>query len=77
MSFGFIDLQLWLKNQTAVQVFVLLNWVRIVISVSNVVLVDCLGVRSLTEEEQLYIRLSRLGKYFSTEEEICTCGKVI
>jgi hypothetical protein len=31
-----------------------------------------LGVRALTEEEQLYIRLCRLGKYFSTEEEICT-----
>jgi hypothetical protein len=42
-----------------------------VISLSNVVLVDCFGVRSLTEEEQLYIRLSRLGKHFSTGEEIC------
>jgi hypothetical protein len=31
-----------------------------------------LGVRALTKEEQLYIRLCRLGKYFSTEEEICT-----
>jgi anti-anti-sigma regulatory factor len=49
----------------------LLKWVRIVISLSNVALVDCFGVRSLTEEEQLYIRLRRLGKYFSTEEEIC------
>jgi hypothetical protein len=48
-----------------------------VISLSNVVLVDCLGVRSLTEEEQLYIRLSRLGKYFSTIEEICMFCKVI
>jgi hypothetical protein len=66
MSFGFIDLQLWLKNQTAVQIYVLLDWVRIVVSLSNVVLVDCLGVRSLTEEEKLYIRMSRLGKYFST-----------
>jgi hypothetical protein len=27
---------------------------------------------ALTEEEQLYIRLCRLGKYFSTGEEICT-----
>jgi hypothetical protein len=56
---------------------VLLDWVRIVISLSIVVLVDCLGVRSLTKEEQLYIRLSRLGKYFSTGEEICTFCKVI
>jgi hypothetical protein len=31
-----------------------------------------LGVRALTEAEQLYIRLGRLGKYFSTGEEICT-----
>jgi hypothetical protein len=43
-----------------------------VISLSDVALVDCLGVRSLTEEERLYIRLRRLGKYFSTREEICT-----
>jgi hypothetical protein len=42
------------------------------ISLSNVALVGYLGVRSLTEEEQLYIRLSRLGKYLSTGEEICT-----
>jgi hypothetical protein len=77
MSFGFIDLRLWLKNQTAIQIYVLLDWVRIVMSLSNVVLVDCLGVRSLIEEEQLYIRLSRLGKYFSTGEEICTFCKVI
>jgi hypothetical protein len=77
MSFGFIDLQLWSKNQTAVQIYVLLDWVRSVTSLSNVVLVDCLGIRSLTEEEQLCIRLSRLGKYFSTGEEICTFCKVI
>jgi hypothetical protein len=25
MSFGFIDLQLWLKNQTAVHIYVLLD----------------------------------------------------
>jgi hypothetical protein len=31
-----------------------------------------LGVRALTEKEQLYIRLCRLGKYFSTGEEIYT-----
>jgi hypothetical protein len=31
-----------------------------------------LGVRALTEDEQLYLRLGRLGKYFSTGEEICT-----
>jgi hypothetical protein len=43
-----------------------------VISLSNVALVGCLGVRSLTEEEQLYIRLHRLGKYFSTGKKICT-----
>jgi hypothetical protein len=71
MSFGFVDLQLWLKNRAAVQIYVLLKWVRIVISLSNVALVDCLGVRSLTKEEQLYIRLHRLGKYFSTGEDIC------
>jgi hypothetical protein len=41
-----------------------------VISLSNDGLVDYLGVRSLTEEEQLYVRLRRLGKYFSTGEEI-------
>jgi hypothetical protein len=58
----FLDLQLWLKNQTALQIYVLLECLRIVISLSNVILVDCLGVRSLTEEEQIYIRLSRLGK---------------
>jgi hypothetical protein len=50
---------------------------RFVISLSDVVLVDCLGVRFLTEEEQLYIRLCRLGRYFSTGEEICTCCEVI
>jgi hypothetical protein len=77
ISFGFLDLQLWLKHQTSVQIYVLLDWVRIVISLSIVVIVDCLGVRSLTKEEQLYIRLSRLGKYFSTGEEICTFCKVI
>jgi anti-anti-sigma regulatory factor len=71
MSFGFIDIQLWLKNSVAIQIYVLLKWVRIVIRLSNVALVDCSGVRSLTEEEQLYIRLRRLGKYFSTGEEIC------
>jgi hypothetical protein len=47
------------------------------INLNNVVLVDCLGVRNLTEEEQLYIRLCRLGTYFSTGEEICTCCEVI
>jgi hypothetical protein len=77
MSFGFLDLQLWLKNQTAIHSYVLLDWVRIVISLSNVVLANCLDLRLLTEEEQLYIRLSRLGKYFSMGQEICTCCKVI
>jgi hypothetical protein len=43
-----------------------------VISLSNIVFVDYLGVRSLTEKERIYIRLSRLGKHFSTGEEICT-----
>jgi hypothetical protein len=57
--------------------YVSLEWVMIVIRLSNVVLVDCLGVRSLIEEEQLYIRLSRLGKYFSTGEEIYMFCKVI
>jgi hypothetical protein len=50
---------------------------RCVINLSDVVLVDCLGVRSLTEEEKLYIRLCGLGKYFSTGAEICTCCEVI
>jgi hypothetical protein len=50
----------------------LLNCISVYVSLSNVALVCCLGVRSLTEEEQLYIRLCRLGKYFSTGEEICT-----
>jgi hypothetical protein len=36
-----------------------------------VALVGCLGARPLTKQEQLYIRLCRLGKYFSTGEEIC------
>jgi hypothetical protein len=48
-----------------------------VISLSDVALIGCLGVWSLTEEERLYIRLCRLGKYFSTGEEICACVKVI
>jgi hypothetical protein len=43
-----------------------------VISLSDVALVNCLDARSLTEEEQLYIRLSRLGKHFSSGEETCT-----
>jgi hypothetical protein len=60
------------EKPNSCQIYVLLKWVRIVIILSNVALVDCLGVRSLTEEEQLYIRLSRLDKYFSTGEEICT-----
>jgi hypothetical protein len=77
MSIGFLDLQLWLKNRAVVLISMLLKWVRIFVSLSNVALVDCLGVRSLTEEEQLYIRLCRLGKYFSTGEEICMCVKVI
>jgi hypothetical protein len=38
---------------------------------SNVAVAGCLDARSLTEEEQLYIRLCRHGKYFSTREEIC------
>jgi hypothetical protein len=42
-----------------------------VISLSDVALVSCLGARSLTEEEQLYIRLSSLVKHFSTEEKTC------
>jgi hypothetical protein len=40
-------------------------------NLSNITLV-LLGVRALTEEEQLYLRLSSLGEYFSTGEEICT-----
>jgi hypothetical protein len=45
--------------------------VCVCVSLSNVALVGFLGARSLTEEEQLYIRLCILGKYFSTGEEIC------
>jgi hypothetical protein len=74
MSFGFVYLQLRLKSRASVQIYVLRKWVRIVISLSNVALVDYLGVRSLTKEEQLYLRLRRLGKYFSTREEFCTFG---
>jgi hypothetical protein len=73
MSIGFVDLQLCLKNRAAVLISVLLNWVRILVSLSNVALVHFLGVRSLTEEEQLYIRVHRLVKCFSFGEEICTC----
>jgi uncharacterized membrane protein len=40
-------------------------------NLSTIILV-ILGVRALTKEEQLYIRLCRVGKYFSTREEICT-----
>jgi hypothetical protein len=50
----------------------LLKCVGVCVSLSNVALVGCLGVRSLTEEKQLYIRLCRLSKYFSTREEIST-----
>jgi hypothetical protein len=73
ISFGIVDLHLLLKNQAVVQISVLLNWGRILVSLSNVALVDCLGVRDLTKEEQLYIRLCRLSKYFSTGEEFYTC----
>jgi hypothetical protein len=72
MQFGFIDLQLWLKDRVAIQILVLMKYVCICERLSNVALAGCLGARCLTEEEQLYIRLCRLGKYFSTEEEICT-----
>jgi hypothetical protein len=72
MSFGVSDLQLWLKYLAAIQILVLLKCVCVCVSLSNVALVGCLGVRSLTEKEQLYIRLRRLSKYFSTGEEICT-----
>jgi hypothetical protein len=47
----------------------------LVVTLSNVVLM--LGVRALTEEEHLYVRLCRLGKYFSTGEGFCTYYKVI
>jgi hypothetical protein len=70
MSFGILDLQLWLKYLAAVQVVVVLYCAWVCVSLSKVALVKCLGARFLTEEEQLYIRLCRLGKYFSTEEEI-------
>jgi hypothetical protein len=63
-----------LKYLAVVQILVMLKCVCVCVSLSNVALVGCLGVRSLTEEVQLYIRLSRLGKYFSTVEEICTFG---
>jgi hypothetical protein len=67
-----MNLQLWLKYLAAVQIGVVLYCAWVCVSLSNVALVNCLGVRSLTEEEQLYIRLSRLGKHFSTGEEIGT-----
>jgi hypothetical protein len=50
----------------------LLKCVCVCGSLSNVALIRYLGVRSLTKEEQLYIILRRLGKYFSIGEEICT-----
>jgi hypothetical protein len=74
MSFGVLDLQLFLKYLVVVQILVMLKCVCVCVNLSNVVFIGCLGVRSLTEEEQLYIRLRRLGKYFSTVEEICTFG---
>jgi hypothetical protein len=51
-----------LKNQAAVQISIWLNWGRILVSLSNVALVenekpsnvalvDCLGVMALTEKE--------------------------
>jgi hypothetical protein len=51
---------------------VLLKCVCVCESLSNVAFVGYLGARPLTKEEQLYIRLCRLGKYFSIGEEICT-----
>jgi hypothetical protein len=66
-----MNLQLWLKYLAAVQIDVVLYCAWGCVSLSDAALVNCLGARSLTEEEQLYIRLCRLGKYFSTGEEIC------
>jgi hypothetical protein len=54
-----------------VRIFKLLSRMFYCGNLSNITLV-LLGVRALTEEEQLYLRLGRLGKYFSTGEEICT-----
>jgi hypothetical protein len=54
-----------------VRIFELLSSMSYYGNLSNTTLV-LLGVRALTEEEQLYLRLSSLGKYFSTGEEICT-----
>jgi hypothetical protein len=74
VSFGVLDLQLWLKYLAIVQILVMLKCVCVCVNQSNVALVGCLCVRYLTKEEQLYIRLCRLGKYFSTGEDICTFG---
>jgi hypothetical protein len=73
MPFGFLNLQLWWKYLADVQKVLLRYFmIGLVVTMSNVVLCWLLGVMALTEEEQLYIRLCRLGKYFSTGEEICT-----
>jgi hypothetical protein len=72
ISFGFMDLQLWFKYLAAIQIVVVLYCAWVCVSLSNVALVNCLGARSLTEEDHLYIRLCILGKYFSTGGEICT-----
>jgi hypothetical protein len=77
MSIGFVDLQLWLKNRAAVQISVLLNWVRIVVSSSNVVLVDCLGVRALIEEEQLTLGCVGLVSTSLPEKSFARVVKVI
>jgi hypothetical protein len=54
------------------QILILLKCVYVCETLSNIALVGCLGARTLTEEEKLYIRLCRLSKYFSTGDEICT-----
>jgi hypothetical protein len=72
MPFGFVYLQLWLKDRAAIQILVLKKCVCVCERLSNVALADYLGARSLTEEEHLYIRLCRLAKHFSTGEEIFT-----
>jgi hypothetical protein len=69
ISFGFMDLQLWFKYLAAVQIVVVLYCAWVCVSLSNVALVNCLGARSLTEEEHLHIMLCRIDKYFSTGEE--------
>jgi hypothetical protein len=48
MPFGFVYLQLWLKDRAAIQILVLKKCVCVCERLSNVALADYLGARSLT-----------------------------